>query len=201
VKGLDSIQAEFNMMKTMDHPYIVKCYDSTETTGFVFLFLELCTGGELFDKIISSGKFTEAMAADVMHKSLLALQYMHSMGITHRDLKPENMLLEDDSAEARVKLTDFGLSHMLDDQSALMTDPVGTPGYVAPEVLTTQKNGGYDCQVDVWSMGVILYILLCGSPPFYAKRDNELFAKIKAGRYYFSDPIWSKISDGAKDCM
>ena len=139
-------------------------YEAKETDTSVFLFLELMSGGELFDKIIEMGSFTESMAADISYKLLGALNYMHKKGIIHRDLKPENMLLARKGDLSAVKLTDFGLSKMIDQQSQIMKTACGTPGYVAPEILTL-KGGGYDHQVDVWSMGVIIYVLLCGFLP------------------------------------
>jgi len=198
LKKMKVIQLEYKIMKEMDHPYIVKCFEAVETELHVFLFLELMECGELFDKIVEMGYFTEKMAAQLSYNMLGALNYMHSKGIIHRDLKPENMLLSKGDDYTKVKLTDFGLSKMLDEESKLMKTPVGTPGYVAPEVLAL-KDGGYDHKVDVWSMGVIIYILLCGFPPFYADNDAQLFAKIKAGDYKFLSPYWDKISTTAKD--
>jgi serine/threonine protein kinase len=125
-----------------------------------------------------------------------ALKYMHDKGIAHRDLKPENMLMTTKGADAEVKITDFGLSKFFDEQSSLMKTPCGTPGYIAPEVLHMR---GYNQQCDVWSMGVITYILLCGFPPFYADNDAQLFEKIKKGQYEFLKPYWDPISDGAKE--
>jgi len=198
IKEKEAIDKEIKMMKAMNHPYIVKCMDSTVTPTHAFLILELMGGGELFDKIVNLARFNETMAADYTHKLLLALQYMHEKGFVHRDLKPENMLLKDKTGDD-VKLTDFGLSHIMDSESSLMTVACGTPAYVAPEVLTINKNGGYDHQVDVWSMGVIVYILLCGYPPFYGKTDNELFAMIKSGNYKFRPEDWDPISSAGKD--
>merc|ERR1711998_622492 len=197
-KKMKLIEMESRIMKEIDHPHVVKCFEVAETATHVFLFLELMEGGELFDKIIELGSFTESMAADLTYKLLDALNYMHSKGIVHRDLKPENMLLSSKEDGSAVKLTDFGLSKMIDEHSALMKTPVGTPGYVAPEVLHG-KPGGYDEKVDVWSMGVIIYILLCGFPPFYADNDAQLFAKIKAGNYQFLKPYWDPVSREAKD--
>ena len=142
----------------------------------VCLFLELMEGGELFDYIVEVGCFTEHMAADVSYKMLLALQYLHNRGIVHRDLKPENMLIAKKGDLSAVKLTDFGLSAMIDQQSEMLKTPCGTPGYVAPEVLTL-IYGGYDKQVDVWSMGVIIYILLCGFPPFFDNNEKLMYEK------------------------
>jgi calcium/calmodulin-dependent protein kinase I len=132
------------------------------------------TGGELFDKIVEIGNYTEADAAKLVHKMLSAIDYLHNMGIVHRDLKPENLLLKDNSVSAEVKLADFGLSKIVG-QAVMMQTACGTPGYVAPEVLKAQ---GYGPEVDLWSIGVITYILLCGFPPFYHEEMPELFEQI-----------------------
>jgi len=192
------IDMEYKIMTSMNHPYIVRCYDAKETDTQVFLFLELMEGGELFDKIIEMSKFSEAMAAEVSYNVLGALNYMHSKGIIHRDLKPENMLIAKKGDIGQIKLTDFGLSKMIDEQSTIMKTACGTPAYVAPEVLNN-KGHGYDHKVDVWSMGVIIYILLCGFPPFYGSNDSQLFSKIKRGDYKFLKPYWDPISAEAKD--
>jgi len=197
LKKMKLIDMEYKIMKNMDHPYIVKCFDAYDTDKHVFLFLELMEGGELFDEIVKMGKFTEGMAASLTYHCLQALNYMHSKGIIHRDLKPENMLLAKKGDHRAVKLTDFGLSKMLDEQSSIMKTPCGTPGYVAPEVIS-KPAGGYSKAVDVWSMGVITYILLCGFPPFYADNDAQLFAKIKKAEYKFLRPYWDPISEDAK---
>ena len=192
------IDNEYKIMKSADHQYIVKCYEAVQTTKSVFLFLELMSGGELFDQIVEMGSFTERTAADVAYKLLGALNYLHGINIIHRDLKPENLLLAKKGDLTAVKLTDFGLSAILDDASQKLNTACGTPGYVAPEVLTM---GGYNHQVDVWSMGVIIYITLCGFPPFYAESDDQLYRDIKAGKFEFTRPFWDPISEQAKDVL
>jgi len=170
------IQAEVDILKKVDHPYIVKCYDAFDTKECMFLVMEIMKGGELFDRIVDKGHFTEQDAVGVTAKLLSAIKYLHDIGIAHRDLKPENLLMADETENAEVKITDFGLSKVFDDHSTVMQTPCGTPGYIAPEVL---QMAGYDKQCDLWSMGVIVYILLCGFPPFYADNDAQLFEKIK----------------------
>jgi len=190
------VEVEARILKEMDHPYIVKCYDAYETDERVYLFMELMDGGELFDRIVDIGHFTEKDGQETTHKLLQALKFMHDKGIAHRDLKPENMLMTGKGPDAICKITDFGLGKFFDEQTTLMKTPCGTPGYIAPEVLHMK---GYDKQCDVWSLGVIVYILLCGFPPFYADNDAQLFERIKAGKYEFLKPYWDPISDTAKD--
>jgi calcium/calmodulin-dependent protein kinase I len=189
------VENEVDILKAVKHPYIVQCYDVEETESKVYLFMELMSGGELFDRIVDKGHFTEKDAIDVSIKLIDSIKYLHSLGIAHRDLKPENMLMTDKGDDAEVKITDFGLSKFFDEQSAVMKTSCGTPGYIAPEVL---KMKGYDKQCDVWSLGVIIYILLCGFPPFYADNDAQLYEKIKKGQYEFLRPYWDPISDNAK---
>ena len=136
------------------------------------------TGGELFDRIVEKGSYTEKDAADLIRQVLSAVAYMHSMGVVHRDLKPENLLYHSPEEDSKIMISDFGLSKMED--SGIMATACGTPGYVAPEVLAQKPYGK---EVDVWSIGVISYILLCGYPPFYDENDANLFAQILKGRH------------------
>jgi len=197
-KKREAAEKEYKILTAIDHPYVCKCYEAFETDDKIYLMLELMEGGELFDRIVDMGHFTEEMAADVTYKLLGALKYMHDKKIAHRDLKPENMLMTGKGPDAQVKITDFGLSKFFDEQSSLMKTPCGTPGYIAPEVLNMK---GYNEKCDVWSFGVIVYILLCGFPPFYADNDAQLFEKIKKGQYQFLKPYWDPISEEAKACV
>jgi len=157
--------------------------------------MELVTGGELFDKIVSLGSYTEKDAAQVMAQFCSGLSYMHAKKIVHRDLKHENLLYHDNSADANLKIADFGLARTLS-KGDMMKTACGTPGYVAPEIL---QNKGYDSSaVDMWSAGVILYIMLCGFPPFYEEELPALFDQILKARYDFPSPWWDEISEGAK---
>mmetsp|Transcript_5607 Transcript_5607/g.15401 ORF Transcript_5607/g.15401 Transcript_5607/m.15401 type:complete len:326 (+) Transcript_5607:83-1060(+) len=187
---------EVEIMRRIDHPTIVKLHEVFETDDKVYLVMELLTGGELFDRIVDVGHFTEKDAAEMTSKLISAVKYMHDQGVVHRDLKPENMLMTDETKEAKVKITDFGLSKITEGHSAIMKTPCGTPGYIAPEVLYMK---GYGKEVDMWSVGVIVYILLCGFPPFYAENDALLFQQIKAGKYEFLRPYWDPVSAEAKD--
>jgi len=190
------IKSEVDILKSVQHPYIVQCFDAVDSPDKMYLVMEIMKGGELFDRIVDKGHFTEADAAGVTAKLFSAIKYLHDKNIAHRDLKPENLLMADDGPDSEVKITDFGLSKAFDEHSQVMQTPCGTPGYIAPEVLLMK---GYDKQCDVWSLGVIVYILLCGFPPFYADNDAQLFEKIKKGEYEFLRPYWDPISDSAKD--
>lgn len=145
----------------------------------------------MFDEIVGRGSIPEKEAATIVHKILLAIAYLHEMGIVHRDLKPENLLLSEKTGHAQIKISDFGLSKIFNEVEVMKT-ACGTPGYVAPEVLRRQ---GYSKEVDLWSLGVITYILLCGYPPFFDQKNAELFKKIMAGRYQFDHPWWDHISE------
>jgi len=193
----EMLEREVDILKRIQHPNIIAVVEIYETPRYLNLVMELAIGGELFDSIVSRGKYTEKDAAKIIQQVASACEYLHSLGIVHRDLKPENLLLESKAPDARVKIADFGLSKIMEAQSVLQT-ACGTPGYVAPEVLIGE---GYNQEVDVWSVGVIMYILLCGFPPFYADNNSKLFEKIMAGTYSFPSPYWDKISDSAKDLI
>ena len=140
------------------------------------LVLSLLEGGELFDRIIDKGHFTEKDASNQFVQMLSALSYLHDKNIVHRDLKPENLLYQTKDDNSAIKLIDFGLAGSLN--TGLLKTPCGTPNYVAPEIL---RQKPYDTKVDMWSIGVILYIILCGFPPFYDEQDDlgRLYKKIK----------------------
>jgi len=167
-----------------------------ETSSKLFLVLELLTGGELFDRIVEAGFFSEQQASKLLRDVAMAVDYIHAKGIVHRDLKPENLLYSHKGEDAEIKLTDFGLAHH--GSTADMNTACGTPGYVAPEVLNGES---YDKAVDLWSVGVILYILLCGFPPFYSANTPELYDQIREGRYSFPEPYWTNVSQSAKDLV
>ncbi|NWZ09793.1 KCC1G kinase, partial [Agelaius phoeniceus] len=156
--------------------------------------LHRVSGGELFDRILERGVYTEKDASLVIHQVLTAVKYLHENGIVHRDLKPENLLYLTPEENSKIMITDFGLSKM--EQNGIMSTACGTPGYVAPEVLAQKP---YSKAVDCWSIGVITYILLCGYPPFYEETESKLFEKIKEGYYEFESPFWDDISESAKD--
>ncbi|KAH8308521.1 hypothetical protein KR059_010406, partial [Drosophila kikkawai] len=179
--------------RRLTHPNIVQLLETYEDKSKVYLVMELVTGGELFDRIVEKGSYTEKDASHLIRQILEAVDYMHEQGVVHRDLKPENLLYYSAEDDSKIMISDFGLSKMED--SGIMATACGTPGYVAPEVLAQKPYGK---AVDVWSIGVISYILLCGYPPFYDENDANLFAQILKGEFEFDSPYWDEISESAK---
>lgn len=172
-----------------------------DTPGAVYIVLELMEGGELFDRIKNRGKLPEKYAKLIFYQVVLAVHYLHSRGITHRDLKPENILLADKSDITIAKVSDFGLSKLVDAETMMKTF-CGTPMYVAPEILSTVGRGSYTNQVDVWSLGVILYVCLSGSVPFNCHNKHmSLQDQIKRGHYSFPESRFSHVSERAIDLI
>uniref|UniRef100_A0A671U3Y5 Doublecortin-like kinase 3 n=1 Tax=Sparus aurata TaxID=8175 RepID=A0A671U3Y5_SPAAU len=193
------MQNELSLLGSLCHPRIVRLFAHHHTHTHSYLVMELVSGGDLFEAISERGKFSEAEAGLMVSDMSEALNYIHCRSIVHRDLKPENLLVRISiehvaAGICRLKLGDFGLA-------MVVTEPVfticGTPTYVAPEILC---ETGYGVAVDVWALGVILYILLCGFPPFRSRdRDQEeLFQLIKQGQLHFLSPYWDPISDDAR---
>jgi len=196
---LEVVHDEVEIMHKIQHKHCVKLYEIFETSKRIYMVMELLTGGELFERIIKKGSYSEREASDLMRDLGSAMEYLHSIGIVHRDLKPENLIYLTQDEDSLIKITDFGLAKVRSkDTPATMTTACGTPGYVAPEVL---KNEPYGKEVDMWSLGVILYILLCGFPPFYHEKTAALYKQIKKGQFSFPDPYWTDISSGAKDLV
>jgi calcium-dependent protein kinase len=198
MKHIERFQREIAIMKVMDHPNIIKLFETFEDHHNIYLAMELCSGGELFDRIIDAGQFSEKDAAIVMQQMLRAIFYLHEQHVCHRDLKPENFLFQnkDPIASNFLKLIDFGLSAKFTD-GGLMSSRAGTPYYVAPQVLA----GKYNHLCDLWSAGVIMFVLLSGFPPFFGQTDQEVLAKVKQGHLSFSGKEWKGISDDAKDLV
>lgn len=200
VSRIESLRREIEILRCVDHPCIIKLYDVYEDDRFIHLVTELCTGGELFDRIIQKteseeGHYSEKDAKVVVASILSGIEYCHNEhNICHRDLKPENFLFKRPDSDTEIKIIDFGLSRFEDMQTA-MTTRVGTPYYIAPEVLSRK----YDKACDLWSIGVITYILLAGYPPFYGESDQEIFASVRHGYFDFPSPEWDSISTEAKD--
>ena len=196
----EGLMREVNLMIKLDHPNIIKLYEVYENDKNIYLIMELCTGGELFDRIVENTEngvqFTEKQAANLFKQMMSAINYCHKNGIVHRDLKPENLLYLNKDKNSPVKVIDFGMSKRFDSKH-FMSEKVGTAYYISPEVL----NGKYDEKCDIWSAGVILYIIICGYPCFNGDDDDEIFAAIQKGKINFPSPEWDSISNDAKELI
>lgn len=195
---------EVAIQANLDHPNIVKLFEVFKDAKRMYLVMELCTGGELFDRIVEEAEkhegqaFNERGAAEYMKQILGAMRYLHSNSYVHRDIKPENFLLQHPGADAEIKVIDFGLAKKFKPGSSdPMKTKAGTPYYVAPQVLM----GSYDEKCDIWSCGVIAYILLCGYPPFYGDTDPEILRSVKSGKFDFPSPDWDDITREGKDII
>lgn len=180
------------------HKNIVQLHDFFETTHNLYLVFDLCTGGELFDRICARGSYFEKDAANIVRTVTSAVKYLHDQGIVHRDLKPENILFKSKAEDADLMLADFGLSKVLDEENfSILTTTCGTPGYMAPEIF---KKAGHGKPVDIWAIGVISYFLLCGYTPFDRDSQYQEMQAICNGEYKF-EPVeyWSGVSDTAKE--
>ncbi|XP_049348004.1 calcium-dependent protein kinase 17-like [Solanum verrucosum] len=196
-EDIEDVRREVQIMHHLTgQENIVQLKGAYEDKHSVHLVMELCAGGELFDRIIAKGHYTERAAASLLRTIVQIVHTCHSMGVIHRDLKPENFLLLSKDENAPLKATDFGLS-VFYKQGDVFKDIVGSAYYIAPEVLKRR----YGPEVDIWSIGVMLYILLCGVPPFWAENENGIFSAILRGHVDFSSDPWPSISSGAKDLV
>jgi serine/threonine protein kinase len=190
---------EVLVMSQLDHIHVVRLHAFYEDAAAFYIITELMTGGELFDRIVTRTAYSEREARDIVRTLAEALCYMHSKGIAHRDLKPENILLSSpDEAKAIIKLADMGFAKRVALNGPGLSTSCGTPSYVSPDVLLGKK---YGTEVDIWSLGVITYILLCGYAPFAASNQTDLFRSIVQGKFYFDSPYWDKVSADAKDLI
>ncbi|XP_060197219.1 calcium-dependent protein kinase 34-like [Lycium barbarum] len=196
-EDIEDVRREVQIMHHLTgQPNIVELKGAYEDKHSVHLVMELCAGGELFDQIIAKGHYTERAAASLLRTIVQIVHTCHSMGVIHRDLKPENFLLLSKDEDAPLKATDFGLS-VFYKQGDVFKDIVGSAYYIAPEVLKRR----YGPEVDIWSIGVMLYILLCGVPPFWAENEHGIFNAILRGHVDFSSDPWPSVSSGAKDLV
>ena len=191
---------EINVVKSLDHPNIMKVYEFFNKDNSLYIISELLSGGELLDKINENNKLSEDVSAFLMKQIFSAVDFCHQKGIIHRDLKPENILIESEEEANKefftVKIIDFGTSGKLKNGEMFNLN-VGTPLYISPEVL----NNKYNEKCDIWSCGVIMYMMLSGQPPFKGDNDEEIYQSIKEGKYNFDDEIWDEISSDAKDLI
>lgn len=190
---VEKMMEEVNILKNLDHPNIIKVFEVIQDSRCLNIVMEFCSGGELFDKIKATNGFSENIAAKYMLDVVSAVRYCHEANLVHRDLKPENILFETPEPGARLKIIDFGTSQYFKPKEK-MRRFIGTTYYIAPEVI--DKN--YDQKCDVWSLGIILYIMLCGVPPFYSKNEEEIYEKIKKMPVSFKGEAWTTVSDEAK---
>uniref|UniRef100_A0A7N0U1R0 non-specific serine/threonine protein kinase n=1 Tax=Kalanchoe fedtschenkoi TaxID=63787 RepID=A0A7N0U1R0_KALFE len=194
---IEDVRREVQIMSSLpDHPNIVKLRATHEDNENVHIVMELCGGGELFDRIVARGHYTERAAANVARTIMEVVKMCHDNGVIHRDLKPENFLFANKKEHSPLKAIDFGLSVFFK-PGERFSEIVGSPYYMAPEVL--KRN--YGPEVDVWSAGVILYILLCGVPPFWAESEQGVALSILRGVIDFKREPWPQISESAKSLV
>lgn len=191
----EALKDEIDILTKLKHNHIIKLYGFFDEPNFYFLILERMRGGELFDRIVSKCYYNEKEARDVCKILFEAIEYCHKHNIVHRDLKPENLLLINETDDSSIKIADFGFAKKATSPKCLKTQ-CGTPGYVAPEVLEGEL---YGTQADMWSLGVITFILLGGYPPFIEENQRELFRKIRKGIFDFHEDYWGGVSMEAKD--
>ncbi len=192
-KDFEGLIKEVNIISGLSHPNIINFYETYHDKHFFHLVMELCEGRDSYSQIVKHEKCEEKKVVKLITKVLLAIAHCHSRGVTHRDLKPENILYENNNPDAEIKIIDFGLSRKYSKDDKLHS-VLGTPYFVAPEVL----KGNYDKKCDIWSIGAMTYLLLCGKPPFNGTSDKEIFNNILNSEVKFELPIWNNVSSNAK---
>lgn len=187
---LTVMKRELEVLCLVDHPNVIKLYETYEDAKYLHLVMELCTGGDLFDHFFLSGSPSEHQVACLMRKLIIAVNYLHGLSICHRDVKPDNCLFVSKREDAELKLIDLGMARANVDE---MNTMVGTPYYLAPEIL----RGHYGLECDTWSLGVVMFVLLSGRQPFQGENLADIFRRIRQGRYDFEKPEWRLISEEA----
>ena len=196
-RDLHLLKRELLILRNLDHPNICKFYESYQDDQFFHFVMEYCSGGDLLERLMAEKHLSESSARKIMKKAFLAIAHLHEKGIVHRDIKPENFLFSSKKEDAELKLIDFGLSRKFDAANLPLTTVVGTPLYVSPEVI----KGSYDQHCDYWSLGVLMYVLLSGQPPFDDETSSGVFKKVLAGKYTMKGEVWSTVSKNAKDLI
>ena len=194
LKGsLELLKEEVGILSRLDHPNIVRYYETFDDVKYMYIVMEYCNGGELLDRLTFQERkaFTEAEAARIMKKLFRAINHCHASGVIHRDIKPENIMY---GRDGEVKLIDFGLSKIVKSKNSSLKTMAGTPFYMAPEVI----KGEYTSQCDVWSLGVLMYFLLCGFLPFQGDNRSQIFDRIKNGSFHFNFLEFELVSHEAK---
>lgn len=186
-EGREACEAELRVLRRVSHPYIVQLMEIFEAQDRVYLVMELATGGELLERLIAQGTFTERDAVRILGMVAEGIRYLHTLRITHRDLRPENLLYYHPGAESKILITDFGFAHSGNKSGDWMIRTLcGTPEYMAPEILLRKP---YTSAVDMWALGVITYVLLSGSLPFDDESHTELYRKILKGKYTYTGEV------------
>merc|ERR1712087_1032721 len=198
VEDIAALQREILVLQKCDHQNVVKLGDWCDTKKRIYMVVEFCDGGDVFERVVEYKKFSEKSAIHVVKQVASGILHVHNLGFVHRDLKPDNLMYLNKEVDSDIKIIDFGLAG--DVNEGPCKTPCGTAHYAAPEVLSSME---YDQSADMWSLGVILYTLLCGFPPFFDASNNmkNLYHLIKKGQYSFPSPFWDDISDGAKDLI
>mmetsp|Transcript_24193 Transcript_24193/g.82595 ORF Transcript_24193/g.82595 Transcript_24193/m.82595 type:complete len:371 (+) Transcript_24193:173-1285(+) len=197
----EDIFNEISLLTDVKHDSVLYMKEYAYESGKVYLVTELLPGGELLDAVIAKGTYNEADARRIFKQLISGLKYLHNNGVVHRDLKLENLLLKKQNDISQVKIADFGLAKKAAESA--MATICGTPQYVAPEMISGEPQLTYSSKVDMWSCGVILYILLGGYPPFYDENENEaaLYDQIRNARFDFDDEVWEQVSKDAKSLI
>jgi len=191
-----ALKSEVEILHSLNHPDIIKLYAVHREPRFYYLVTEYCKGGELFERIVKKTKYSERETIQICRIMLEAMSHVHEQSIVHRDIKPENLLLYKKDNDIQIKISDFGFAKRVSSSKPYLTTRCGSPNYVAPEIISRIP---YSTPVDMWSIGVVIYILLCGYLPFADTNHVVLYRKIKQVRYAFHTNHWNKISSDAKD--
>ncbi|KAJ8604282.1 hypothetical protein CTAYLR_002492 [Chrysophaeum taylorii] len=197
---LAALKVEVEILREIDHPNVIKLYDYFEDDidvtpePMAYIVTEILEGGELFDRIVERTYYSEFEARKVIQILLDVMTHLHDKNIAHRDLKPENLLLKSQKNDHSLKVADFGFAAR--SHGATLSTQCGTPNYVAPEIIRNEK---YGFEVDMWSVGVLTFVLLGGYPPFHNDNQKELFRRIKHADFQFDPQYWNVVTDDAKD--
>lgn len=192
----EKVQLEVDILSKLSHPNIMHIYEFYKDETQYYIVSEYCKGGDLFEVANEKGPFSEITAANIIRQTLSAICYSHKNNVVHRDLRPENIMFDEKGKNYIIKIIDWGNARYFKDNK-MMTSIDGNPYYMAPEVL----SGLYNEKCDVWSIGVILYILLCGYPPFNGSNDNEIMMNVKKGIVEFPKEEWGSVSPEAKNLI